>query len=353
MSGNGENVHAAPDLTTPVTIGVEAYISEDYARAERDRLWRKVWQQVGRVEDMPEVGNYLTYDILDDSVMIVRTATDKLRSPPQRLHAPRPAAGRRPGRSQERVRATRKSFVCGFHGWTYDLRRPCTHIPEQDDWQGALTAQNTRLGKVNVDTWGGWIWINMDPDCEPLRDYLEPAATMLDPFELTEHALQVAAMAGFRLQLEGRPGGLQRDLPRCHHAPGVHQIRQLPRLGQSAGPAQQHRLRRAQRPGADAGQDAARRRRRPAQVDCRNAGLHLERDATPTRRRRWSTPRCDWSTSCPKTRPPTEVLEALARPLRVATTKRAAWSGRPSIPRTWRRAAPPGRSSPTSRSATG
>ena len=56
-----------------MTIGVDAYISEDYARAERDKLWRKVWQQVGRVEEIPEVGGYLTYDILDDSIIVVRT----------------------------------------------------------------------------------------------------------------------------------------------------------------------------------------------------------------------------------------------------------------------------------------
>ena len=56
-----------------MTIGVDAYISEEYARAERDKLWRKVWQQVGRVEEIPEVGSYLTYDILDDSIIVVRT----------------------------------------------------------------------------------------------------------------------------------------------------------------------------------------------------------------------------------------------------------------------------------------
>ena len=78
----------------------------------------------------------------------------------------------------------KKSFVCGFHGWTYDQEGDCIHIPEQGDWQGALTPENTHLAQVNVDTWGGWIWINMDPDREPLRDYLEPAATMLDPFRL-------------------------------------------------------------------------------------------------------------------------------------------------------------------------
>jgi hypothetical protein len=37
---------------------------------------------------------------------------------------------------------------------------------------------------VKVDTWGGWVWINLDPQAGPLREYLEPAATMLDPFEL-------------------------------------------------------------------------------------------------------------------------------------------------------------------------
>jgi len=66
------NSTAAEELSKPTTIGVEAYISEDYARAERDRLWRKVWQQVGRVEELPEVGSYLTYDILDDSILGAR-----------------------------------------------------------------------------------------------------------------------------------------------------------------------------------------------------------------------------------------------------------------------------------------
>ena len=50
------------ELTEPVTIPVEAYISEEYVRAERDKLWRKVWLQVGRVEEIPEVGSFLTED---------------------------------------------------------------------------------------------------------------------------------------------------------------------------------------------------------------------------------------------------------------------------------------------------
>ena len=134
-------------LTAPVTIGVEAYLSEDYARAERDKLWRKVWQQVGRVEDLPKVGSFLTYDILDDSVIVVRTGPDTLKA----HHNVCMHRGRRLVDTPEGAKSAcghKKSFVCGFHGWTYDQDGACTHIPERQDWQGALTPENTHLAPV-------------------------------------------------------------------------------------------------------------------------------------------------------------------------------------------------------------
>src|ERR1700741_4547219 len=74
-------IHIPKEMASgPVTFGVEPYISEAYAQAERDNLWRKVWQEVGRVEEIPNVGDYITYDILDDSILIVRTAPDQIRA---------------------------------------------------------------------------------------------------------------------------------------------------------------------------------------------------------------------------------------------------------------------------------
>ena len=175
----------AEELSEPVTYGVEAYISEDYARAERDRLWRKVWQQVGRVEEIPEVGDYLTYDVLDDSILVVRAAEDEIRA----YHNVCAHRGSRlvrtpDGAKNVRGRARGRHFVCGYHGWRYDLHGRNAQVIHQPDWQGALADACIGLREVDADTWGGWIFVNMDPDCEPLRDYLEPAASMLDPFEL-------------------------------------------------------------------------------------------------------------------------------------------------------------------------
>src|SRR5882672_1221882 len=62
------------DLSEPLTYSVEAFISPEYAKAEADRLWAKVWQMAGRVEEIPEVGSFITYEIGDDSILIVRIA---------------------------------------------------------------------------------------------------------------------------------------------------------------------------------------------------------------------------------------------------------------------------------------
>lgn len=183
MSDRGESVETAEALEEAVTFPAKAYISEDYARAERDRLWRKVWLQAGRIEDIPERGDYLTFDILDDSVLIVRSAPDAI----QAYHNVCPHRGRRlvdTPESARNARGRRPHFTCAYHGWQFGLEGNNTKIIYKEDWQGHLTESCSKLSKVNIDTWGGWIWINLDPNCEPLRDYLEPAASMLDPFEL-------------------------------------------------------------------------------------------------------------------------------------------------------------------------
>lgn len=171
------------ELAEPLTVPVEAYISEDYARAERDKLWRKVWLQAGRVEEIPEVGNFLSYEILDDSIIVIRTGADTIKA----FHNVCTHRGRKlvdVPQGAKNACGRKRNFVCPFHGWTFNLDGECTRVRDQQDWQGALTPDNTRLSEVKVDTWGGWVWINMAPGCEPLRDYLEPAASMLDPFQL-------------------------------------------------------------------------------------------------------------------------------------------------------------------------
>jgi len=171
------------DLSEPLVIPAEAFISREYAEAEADRLWAKVWQQAGRVEEIPKIGNFFTYEICNDSILVVRTATDVIKA----YHNVCPHRGRRlvSTRADAHSASGRKSkFVCGYHAWTFDLDGKASYILDKDDWKGKLTEVCSSLREVRVDTWGGWIFINMDSNCEPLREFLEPIATLLDPFEI-------------------------------------------------------------------------------------------------------------------------------------------------------------------------
>jgi phenylpropionate dioxygenase-like ring-hydroxylating dioxygenase large terminal subunit len=78
----------------------------------------------------------------------------------------------------------RKSFVCGFHGWTYDTNGTNSYILDPQDWGGSLNPECTSLSPVRVETWGGWIFINMDMDAEPLAEFLGDAGRILGHFEL-------------------------------------------------------------------------------------------------------------------------------------------------------------------------
>ncbi|MFV8819623.1 aromatic ring-hydroxylating oxygenase subunit alpha [Haliea sp. E17] len=176
-------------LGSPLIYPVDAYISRDYAEREGDCLWAKVWQQAGRVEEIPEVGSYINYEIGNDSILIVRAAEDRIRA----FHNVCPHRGRKlvstpPGANsacgkKDQCGEKKQGFFCPYHGWTFDLDGQATFILDREDWQGALSDERTGLTPVQVDTWGGWIWINMDADCESLQDYLSPIAGMLDPFE--------------------------------------------------------------------------------------------------------------------------------------------------------------------------
>ena len=138
-------------------IPPQAYTSPEYARAEADRLWGKVWQAACRAEEVPNVGDFVTYDIMDESVIIVRTGEDRV----QAFYNVCQHRGRQLAEGCGHAR----QFVCKFHGWRWKITGESAFINDRKGYGDCLTAENTALEPVNCDSWGGWVWINMDPDC--------------------------------------------------------------------------------------------------------------------------------------------------------------------------------------------
>ena len=176
------------DAERAVTYGTEAFLSADYAKAEKELLWPRVWQQAGRLEDIPNVGDYFTYDICDDSIIIIRTKAGSGADTIKAFYNVCAHRGRTlidvPATSNG-VRGNARSFTCAFHGWTYDMEGRNQYILDEDDWGGAINPNCTSLTPVRVDFWGGFVYIDQREEAaESLEEFLGDAGRILSHFEI-------------------------------------------------------------------------------------------------------------------------------------------------------------------------
>jgi phenylpropionate dioxygenase-like ring-hydroxylating dioxygenase large terminal subunit len=152
-----------------------AYIDPGYVRIEKERLWPRVWQVACREEEIPEPGDYVTFDVADESIIVVRLA--------DRSVAAYYNACQHRGRRLTEGCGSARHFFCQFHGWRYNLDGSLRSAVDRQDWGDRVSDSELRLKSPLVDTWGGFVFVNMDLDAVPLRDYLSPIPEIFDPYE--------------------------------------------------------------------------------------------------------------------------------------------------------------------------
>lgn len=144
-------------------IAVDRYTSKDFFDQEVEKLWPKVWQMVCREEDLAQVGDHIVYDIAHYSFIIVRSSTETIKGFYNScLHR---------GRQLKDCDGHSTNLRCPFHAFTWKLSGELESVPCEWDFPG-FADDNSRLPEVKVDTWGGFVFINMDDDCIPLQEYL-------------------------------------------------------------------------------------------------------------------------------------------------------------------------------------
>ena len=162
-------------------ISYARYTSHAFFDKEIERLWPKTWQWACRLEHIPEVGDYHVYDVGPYSILVVRhgeEADDIKAYPNSCLHRGTQLKPSHSSGSSAKLR-------CPFHGWEWNLDGTISEIPCRWDFP-KVTDEGFTLPEVKVGIWGGFVFINMDADAEPLLDYLGPLADhMTDRWDLS------------------------------------------------------------------------------------------------------------------------------------------------------------------------
>ena len=155
----------APRFLGDADIPYSNYTSPEFARAEYEKLWPRVWQWACREEHIPQPGDYYVYDIGELSALVVRTETGAIKA----FHNACMHRGtqlKQPGSC-----GYSENLRCPFHGWIYSLDGALVELPEAWDFPH-VTHESHRLTELRVDTWGGFVFVNFDRGAAPLLEYL-------------------------------------------------------------------------------------------------------------------------------------------------------------------------------------
>ena len=139
------------------------YTDPAYAQLENEHVWKKSWQFACREEELPNVGDCLPYDVGPLSFIITRTSEDS-------FAAYYNSCSHR-GTRLVHKKSCVKEIRCRFHGWCYALDGKIKNVPGQWDFP-YLESEQLDLATVAIDSWGGCLFINPDPNCGPLSDAL-------------------------------------------------------------------------------------------------------------------------------------------------------------------------------------
>jgi phenylpropionate dioxygenase-like ring-hydroxylating dioxygenase large terminal subunit len=167
-------------VEVPDRIPKERYYDPEFYALEAEQLWPRVWQMACRLEELQAVGDFVEYEILSHSVVVVRTgdADDEV--------AAYENSCRHRGVKVVEGRGRLKSgFTCPFHGWCYGLDGANTFISKAKSFsEHNLEPGAIDLVPVRCEVWGGCVWINLDPDAPELRRCIEPFAGILDAWKV-------------------------------------------------------------------------------------------------------------------------------------------------------------------------
>jgi phenylpropionate dioxygenase-like ring-hydroxylating dioxygenase large terminal subunit len=156
----------------------ERYFDADFYAMECERLWPRVWQMACRLEEIPAARDFVEYEFLDQSIIVLRTDDLEVR-------AFQNACRHRGVKVIEGRGTCEGGFTCPFHGWCYGLDGRNTHVTQSKTFaEHNLAPADIDLTPVRCEMWGGCAWINLDDDAPSLRQCVEPFATFADAWKL-------------------------------------------------------------------------------------------------------------------------------------------------------------------------
>ncbi|MGF6839982.1 choline monooxygenase [Paraburkholderia youngii] len=164
-----EDAHAMPPAV---------YTSEAFLALEQRDVFRNEWLCVGRASALAQTGDYLSAQIDDQPVFVLRDASGALRAFSNVcLHR---MSVLLEGRGNVR------RIVCPYHAWNYTLDGALAGAPLMDKQPGFCKDQY-RLPAVRCETWQGWIYVTLNARAPAVESHLSELTKLIAPYGMGDY----------------------------------------------------------------------------------------------------------------------------------------------------------------------
>jgi glycine betaine catabolism A len=193
------------------TMSSEAFVSANVFEEEQRRIFSRRWVCIGRESDVERPGDFIHVRPAGKSILVTRDHNGA-------LHGLYNVCRHRGAQlcSDESGRFSR-TIQCQYHGWTYTLDGQLHGAPQMKGCEG-FDPEDHSLGRVAVDVWEGFLFVNLGPDPEPLDEWLGPLVGRFSRFNLP--TLRRFDRIEYDLPVNWKL--LFQNYSECQHCPLVH-----------------------------------------------------------------------------------------------------------------------------------
>ena len=176
----------AADPENSYTLAARYYVDADIFEREKEAIHYRSWQPVCPVSELSEIGSYVTYNLLDQNVMVVRGGDSELRAfynvCSHRAHQLLQGSG-----------AT-NTIVCRYHAWSYHTDGRLRTARGSENVAG-FDRNLFCLKTIRLEVFAGLVFVNFDPNAPPLAGQASDLATEIrDVVPGLESLVKVAEM---------------------------------------------------------------------------------------------------------------------------------------------------------------
>jgi choline monooxygenase len=154
------------------------YTSPEFLAHELESIFSKEWICVGRASRLAKAGDYMTYDLAGQPVVILRDNEGQLRAFSNvclhRMSTLCEGSG------------NKRTLVCPYHAWTYGLDGRLRGAPFMTETTG-FCKEDYALPSIRCEEWLGWIYITLDNDRPSVATELQPLEDMIAQYEMANY----------------------------------------------------------------------------------------------------------------------------------------------------------------------